>query len=275
MTKTTQCPKCDAPLPERGRFCLECGLDLYEEGVHAAPRHLIPVAILLAAVAAFAIYAATRKPPAQADPEREEVTRLTARLLELAEQGEFPAIVSRFHEPDKERYKKAGELVREIVRGPGVPGLRIFETNAMNDIEEADKFVKKYGTPHPQYVAGVLAAFKFQDGALRAKFGLKYGAQRTKDFVAWYLSLAFGACKLKDAKIRSISWQPRGDAPPLMIASIEYPEGYEYEPIPGVADPKTIAWLYHGKGKWTLELGMDDLFLLQEVLNLLGRVKIE
>ena len=272
MTKSPRCPKCHATLPRRGRFCLECGLDLYEEGVHAPPRHLIPIAVVLAAVAAIAIYAATRTRRPQADPEREEVARLTAQLLELAEQGRFRTIVTRFYAPDKERYTRVDELLREIVRGAGAPGLNIFQTNAMNDPDEADKFVGKYGTPHPKYVAGLLGALKFRDGALMGKWGATFGAQRTEDFVCWYLRQAFRTYDLKGAKMGDIRWQPRGDAPPLMVATIQCAEAFE--PIPGLADPRTIAWLHHGKGKWTLDLGIDDLFLLEEVLNLLGRVKI-
>jgi hypothetical protein len=272
VSKETFCPKCHASLPPRGRFCLECGLDLYEEGVHSPPRHIIPVILFLLLAAALATYIATRRPPKRSDPEKEEVSRLTNELLALVQEKGFATIVARYYKPDKERYERVGELLREIVRGRGAPGLNLFESSTMNDPEEADKFVKRFGTEHPEYVAGVLAAFKFNDGALRAKFGTKFGAQRTEDFVAWYLSLAFGSYKAEGAKVTEVSWQYRSDGPPLMVARIQY--RVAYQPVPGVADPVTVAWLRRGKDAWTLELGIDELFNLPEVLDLLSRVKI-
>ncbi len=46
MTRQTHCPKCNAELPRKGQFCLDCGLDLYDEGIHHAPSPWFPIIVV-------------------------------------------------------------------------------------------------------------------------------------------------------------------------------------------------------------------------------------
>jgi len=55
--KPARCPKCEAELPRRGRFCLECGCDLYAEGVRRPPPPLVPIALIALAVGIVAVLA--------------------------------------------------------------------------------------------------------------------------------------------------------------------------------------------------------------------------
>jgi hypothetical protein len=277
VSKATICPQCHAQLPRTGRFCLECGCDLYEHGVRRPPIHIVPIALLVLAFGGLVTYIVTHESGGKAPPEVQEVTDLTTELLLLAADGEYRAMVTRFYQPDAECYERTDKLLRQIVRGSGVPGLNIFRAACVDDPEEADKFVKKYGVEYRDYVAGLLAALEFQDGALRTKLGAKFGAQRTLDFVAWYLSLVFGPTEPDRAEIATVRWQDGPDGSPLLVVSVRFPKPRDATlsaPVAGVADPARLAWRRVGEGKWALTLGcLESHFRLEEVLQLLQRVK--
>jgi len=272
------CPQCHAQLPRRGRFCLECGYDLYERGVRRPPSVLLPIALGVLLVVAFGVWFVARDPGERRPPEYHEVMGLTQELLRLAAKGEYRTIVSRFYEPDAAVYQKTGDLLREIVRGSGAPGLNLFRAATTNDPNEADTFCRKYNVQHREYVGGLLGALGFDDGLLRTKLGGTFGEQRTQDFVAWYLFLAFRSVAEPDkAEVADARWETRADDEHLYRVALRFPEPLGElppAPIPGVADPAKLEWRRLGEGRWALTLGcLDDHFRLEEVLALLQRVK--
>jgi hypothetical protein len=270
LTKQTRCPKCNAELPAKGQFCLECGLDLYGEGIRHAPRPW--PAILLTVLFAGAIaYLATRPPTPKLAPENEEVAQLTQGLLRLVAEGKCREAVRRFYVPDVERFDKTGAALREIVRGQGAPGLNLFRATCMDDMEEAKKFVQRFGAEHPAYVVQVLAALVFQDGALRTSLGgTQFGSQRTEDFLAWYLDLAFRDVDTSLAQVLTTRWQDSAGGERLLVASVRYPA--PPNPLPGVADVTSIAWRRLADGRWVFAVG--DQPRLDEVLALLMKAKL-
>jgi hypothetical protein len=278
VSKTTVCPQCHAQLPRRGRFCLECGADLYEQGVRRPPMHIIPITLVVLAFAGLAVYLALHEPGERQPPEYREVTQLTREVLRLAAASDYRTIVGRYYEPDAERYKRTDELLREIARGSGAPGLNLFRAQCMDDPEEAEKFIKKYAVEHVEYAAGLLGALAFQDGALRTRLGAQFGSERTLNFVAWYLSLAFGSVEPDKAEVADARWDVQADKEHLYVVTLRFPEPLDPtalpSPIPGVADPRRLVWRRLEEGKWVLTLGcLEDHFLLEDILALLQRVK--
>jgi hypothetical protein len=278
VSKSSLCPQCHAQLPRRGRFCLECGYDLYERGVRRPPTHLVPIAVLVLAVVALGTYLVTHDTGERKPPEYYEVVGLTQEFLRLAAKGEYKTIVSRFYEPDAEVYRKTGELLREIARGNGAPGLNLFRAATTNDPNEAENFCRKYNVEHREYVAGLLGALGFDDGVLRPKLGAPYGEERTETFIAWYLFLVFrSVAEPEKAEVADARWETRGESEHLYGVTLRFPEPLGElppAPIPGVADPTKLEWRRLGEGRWALTLGcLDDHFLLEEVLALLQRVK--
>jgi len=271
------CPKCNAELPARGRFCLECGCDLYQAGVRRAPllgaRSLVALAIAVGILGAVVV--ATRGRLAtnsrELPPEEHVVRGLTGELLALAAERNYPEIVRRFYRSNGPEFQAIEQTLQEIVRGRGAPGLNIFRASAMDDLEEAKRFVERHGTQHPDYVVGLLAALTFQDGALRATLGgAPVGTQRAEDFCAWHFGLAFQGAGAKAARIAQIAWRdgPRGE--PRLVAIVTYPESPAL--VPGVLDPRVLPWRLMGDGAWAL--AFDSRLCLDEVLDLLLRVKL-
>jgi len=231
----------------------------------------MPIVLGLIVVGAVVAFLATRSPGPRLSPEKEEVSALTRDLFGLVAEKEYKEIVRRFYEPDTKRFERTGEALREIVRGRGVPGLNIFRATCMDNLKEAEEFVKRYDTKYPRYVVGVLAAITFQDGALRTTIGGTFaGMQRTEEFLAWYLSLVFREANVRRAEIADIRWDQWTEEEALLVVTVEYPK--PVEPIPGVADPSLIPWRRLPSGHWVLALG-DDTHL-DEVLQFLQRVKL-
>ena len=271
MSLQAQCPKCNAELPRRGRFCLECGLDLYEEGLHSPPRHWVAVLVIVLLAGGVVALLATRPPSEDVPPEERAVRRLTADLLELAAAGRHAAIVEHFCEPDKPHYEKAGGLLGEIVRGSGAPGLNVFRATCMDDLEEATKFVDRYKAEHPEYIVRLLAAITFEDGALRTKLGgAAFGSQRTDLFLAWFLERVFADAEPGGAEIVKVEWTRGLADEPLLTVTLRYPE--PPETLPGVPSPTVISWRRLGEGAWAITL--TDETNLQELLDLLRRAKL-
>lgn len=269
--RRARCPKCGVELSSRGRFCLECGCDLYAEGVHRPPLPVLPVLLALVAVGvlvAIGVLVARRSSLA---PEERLVRGRTEEVLRLAAAKKFDMIVRRFYVPNTAEFEAVGSALREIVRGSGAPGLNLFRASVMNNLDEARKLVERYGTKHRDYVVGVLAAICFPDGALRTTLGgTLIGAQRTETFCAWHLALAFRGLEPAKAQIAGVRWDQAPDGSPVLTVSIRYPG--EREVIPGIVDPTELRWLQVEGGAWALSFG--HTFHLDEVLDLLRRVKL-
>ncbi|HUT34651.1 MAG TPA: zinc ribbon domain-containing protein [Planctomycetota bacterium] len=273
----TQCPKCNAELPARGRFCLECGCDLYQAAVRRPPFRWGSALILLAVVGgilALVVLGSTgwgfRRRP-ELPPEERVVRDLTRELLQLAASGSHGEVVRRFYRPNTQEFLRLDAALQEVVRGRGAPGLNIFRAHCMDDLDEARKFVERHGTEHPAYVVGVLAALTFQDGALRATLGgTPLGAQRAEDFAAWHLSLAFHSVDVKGSEIGDARWRDGAGGERLLAVAVRYPEPPRL--VPGVVDPTALAWRYTEDGSWALAFG--SALGLDEVLAFLLKVKL-
>ena len=271
MTKPTECPKCQAELPRKGRFCLECGLDLYDEGIHRPPSPWVPLLVVALVVGGVVAVLATRSGAPKLPPEERQVRELTTDLLRLVHDGKHAEIVTRFCEPDTEQFARTTLALREIVRGRGAPGLNVFRATCMNNMEEAKKFVQRYAPEHPEFVVAVLVAVTFQDGALRTSMGgTAFGAQRVELFVAWYLDQTFAGLDASLAEIAGVEWRDGPDGKPLLTATVQYVE--TPQPLAGLPDPRVLPWRRLGEGKWALAYATDTL--LDEVLAFLQRVKL-
>lgn len=269
--KATSCPKCGAELPRRGRFCLECGCDLYAEGIRRPPLPIGRIVLVLAVVGGLVGLGLVASRRSNDRPEERLVRAQTKELLELAGAKRFEEIVRKFYVPNTAEFEAVETTLREIVRGSGAPGLNIFRASAMDNLEEARKFVERYGTPHLDYVVGVLAALCFPDGALRTTLGgTLVGAQRAESFLAWHLGLAFFGLEPAKATITAIRAAEAPDGSPMLIVSIRYPG--QRQAIPGVIDPSELRWVQVDGRTWALTFG--HTFHLDEVLDLLQRVKL-
>jgi hypothetical protein len=269
MTRDAQCPKCNAALPRKGRFCLECGLDLYAEGVRQPPSPWPLILVGVALAAAGVAYLVTR-PAARDAPELQEVQALTQELLQLAADRKYEDIVRRFFEPDTKQFQKTGDALRDIVREKGAQGLLFFRASCHDDPKEAENLVRKYGTEHPQYILGLLGALAFQDGALRTfAGGTAYGSQRTEAFLAWYTRLAFERVDAKDAQIADLGWQGQ-DAPDILVAKVTYTQ--PPKAVPGLPDPTVLPWRRLSDGRWALAFGESEHHF-DELLDFLQRLK--
>jgi len=273
----TQCPKCNVELPARGRFCLECGCDLYLAGVRRPPLPWVKGLVLLGVVATLlglvvlGTRGASSRRSREAPPEERAVRDLTRELLHLAASGNYGDIVRRFYRPNTEEFARLDALLQEIVRGKGAPGLSVFRAQCTDDLGEARKLVERQGTEHPDYVVGVLAALTFQDGALRTSLGGSLvGAQRAEDFAAWHLSLAFHSVGAAGAQLGNARWQDVPGRGTLFVVDARYPEPPRL--VPGVVDPTTLCWRPTEGGGWALSFGGP--LGLDEVLAFLLKLKL-
>ncbi len=268
--KRARCPKCGAELPRRGRFCLECGCDLYAEGLRRPPLPVVSFAVVLFVIAALVALGLLASRKAEGTAEERLVRANTEELLKLAAEKKFEEIVRKFYMPNSAEFQAVDSTLREIVRGSGAPGLNVFRASVMDDLQEASKFVERYQTPHHGYVVGVLAAICFPDGALHTTLGgTLVGAQRAETFLAWHLGLAFLGLEPQKAQITAIRADQAPDGSPMFVVSVQCP-GERQAPA-GVIDPAELRWVQVGRGRWALTFG--HTFHLDEVLDLLRRVK--
>lgn len=270
MTRPTHCPKCDAELPRKGRFCLECGLDLYEEGLHRPPFPWAAILLGLLVVGGLAAAVALWPRGKKLYPEQRAVIDATTNLLALATRGDYSEIAERYCEPDAERFGKTGALLSEIARGSGAPGLNVVRATCKDNFEELQKLVKKYEPAHPAYVSELLAELTFENGAFRTWLGTAFGSERSRVFLAWYLAMVFGDSDTAGAKVVKAEWGDGPDGKPVMRVTVHYPKLGERPP--GLPAPTVLPWRDLGDGEWTLAL--TDETLLQEVLDLLRRIKL-
>ena len=270
MSRPTHCPKCNVELPRKGRFCLECGLDLYEEGLHRPPFPWGPILVGLLAVGGVAAAVVLWPRGPKLPPEQLAVTQATAELLRLAAADDYTRIVERYCEPDTQRFEKTDALLREIARGSGAPGLNLFRATCKDNYEEARKLVDKYQTEHPDYITALLAEMTFEGGAFRTWLGTAFGTERSRVFLAWYLSVVFGDADTAGAKVVKAEWGRGAADEPLMRVTVHYPKLGDRPP--GLPEPTVIPWRDLGGGAWALVL--TDEPLLQELLDLLRRIKL-
>jgi len=264
------CPKCNAELPPKGQFCLDCGLDLYAEGVHHKPvpwGRIIGIPLVVAAAAAVLIIGPCK---AKAPPEATEVTRRTQNLLDLLAKEDYAAAVRRFLKPNAKQYAQAEERLRDIARGTGAPGLNIARSQGFRDLDDARAYVRKHGTPHVEYTARLLFDMLSQPDP-----NPWLGPGRTEAFFTWYLEQAFGELDVAEAKLPD--HQPQWEEGQLVV-QIGYPEWVP--PCRGVADPGELRWRLAGSSfggcgrqQVLLDFGREDH--LDEVIDLLKRLPAE
>lgn len=272
----TPCPKCAAELPARGRFCLECGLDLYQAGARRAPAAWARGALAAAAavvVLALVVLATRGKlfaPSEEAPPEERAVRELSREVLRLAAEGRHAELVRRHFMPNAEEFRRIEGALNELVRGRGAPALTVFRANCIDDPREARKLVERFGTEHPEYVLALLTALTFQGGALEATLGgALLGSQRAEDFCAWHLAIALPSAAAAGAQVGEIRWADGPGGERILVAAISYPE--PHNPPPGFVDTTALRWRLTPGGAWALSLGSD--LLLGEVLAFLLKAR--
>ena len=268
--KQTTCPKCNAKLPAKGRFCLDCGLDLYGEGLRRAPipwGKIIGLPLLVAGGIAFLVIG-----PCQSStpPEAAVVTRAAQDFLRLVGAKDYAGAVDRFYAADAKRFAEAEGKLHSIFRGEGAPGLNIARSHSFRTYDDLLGYVHKHGTRYPEYVARLLYAVLSQPEP-----NPWLSSRRTELFFAWYLEQAFEGTEASRAELASD--EPRWDDR-VLVVTVRYPTP-SARPS-GVADPSTLRWRLVGGG-WggcskqsaVLDFGRDDH--LDEVLDFLKRLPAE
>jgi len=265
--KPSRCPKCDSELPRKGRFCLDCGLDLYTEGIRRAPIPWLQILILLI-VGVVAVVLLVAPPWQSKTPfEIEEARNATKDFVALVAGGDYEAIVQRYYKPDAARFKETEQQLWEIVRGQGARGRKIFDSQEFRDLEAAIAYVRKNETANVGYVARLLSD-------MCARSELWMSPQRTEVFFAWYLEQAFGGIEATPEQIGvdGPHWREG-----FLTVKLTFPEAPE--PPRGVEDPTVLRWRLVGgwggcrKGHCVLVFGQRNH--LDEVLDLLKRLPAE
>jgi hypothetical protein len=256
--RPTQCPKCKAALPASGRFCLECGLDLYAEGIHHRPIpwfHILVIPLLVAGVVAvLVINPFKRKTP----PEVATVVRQSREFLELLGRKDYATAAERFLKADAKRLEEVKEKLRQICR-PERVRLDDLRSQQFRSHEEVRKYLDNQPSPpeHPGYVARLLYAIISQPEP-----NPWMSPNRTERFLAWYLELAFSQADAANATLASEDPE-RGEG--LLTVRIAYPAPAP-PAVEGMPDPTMLRWRLMGND-WVLEFGTDDH--LDEVLRFL------
>ena len=267
--KETQCPKCNARLPKRGRFCLDCGLDLYGEGLRRPPIpwfRIIAVPAVAAGVLAVLIIGPCQREKA---PEVEAVVASTRELLRLLGEKDYRGVVARFSKGNRAHFADAEATLHAIARGEGAPGLNIARSHGFRSIEEVLAYVQKHGASHPEYVAALLYTILSHPDP-----NPWLGPGRTETFFAWYLEQTFGEADAGHAE--PAPGDPLRDGRRFTV-EVVYPEPFGV--LKGVADPTKIPWRLEGgwggcrRPSAVLEFGTDDH--LDTLLELLKRLPAE
>jgi len=268
--KQSECPKCKAALPRRGQFCLECGLDLYAEGLRRKPIPWLQV-LLVAAIAGGVLAVLVIGPgKPQAAPEVEAVIARTRDLLRLLADRNYAAVVDGYFKTNSARFAEVEELLRESARGAGAQGLKNAQSHGFRDLNAALAYVRKHGTKHPDYIARLLYTI-----VSHPEPNPWLSPRRAERFFEWYLEQAFGAADVAKAQLDTADarWEEG-----RLTVKVRYPE--PVAPPPGVEDPSVLHWrlVTGGWGGCTtqrliLEFGTDDH--LGEFLDLLKRLPAE
>ncbi len=267
--KATQCPKCKAELPRRGQFCLDCGLDLYGEGVRHRPFPWLKVLGIPAAVAIIAAaFVIGSRGKDETAPEVEAVVGQTREFLGLLAQKDYGAAVERFVKANSARYKEAEEKLWQIVRGAGAQGLKNAQSQGFRSLEAATTYVRKHRTAHPDYIGKLLYTIVSHPEPWLAP-------RRAHRFFEWYLEQSVGDTDVANARLaaQDARWDEG-----LLVVKVQYPGGPK--PFPGAADLGELRWRL-AIGGWggcartrvVLDLGGDDH--LDELLGFLKRLTAE
>lgn len=263
----TQCPKCKAALPRRGQFCLDCGLDLYADGIRRRPIPWFRI-FAIPAVAAGALAVLIIGPcKSETTPEVQAVVGQTRDLLGLLAQKDYARVVERHFRSNAERYASAEELLRQISRGDGAQGLKNAQSHGFRNYEETLAYVRKHGTRDPEYIAALLYTIVSHPDP-----NPWMSSERTERFFEWYLERAFGNCDVAKAQVTAegARWEEG-----KMTVTVQYPE--PVTPAPGTADPRVLRWRLAsggwggcGRQRAVLDFGDDDH--LSELLDLVKRL---
>jgi len=269
--KAKQCPRCKAALPRKGQFCLDCGLDLYAEGLRRRPipwAQIIVLPLLVAAVLAVLVIGPCGR--SQAPPEIEAVVEQTRGLLRLLAERDYAGAVHHYVRANAARFAAAEEKLRDIVRGDGALGLKNAQSQGFRNFEDCLAYVRKHRTRHPRYVARLLYAI-----ISHPEPNPWLSPRRAELFFAWYLEQSFGGADVARAKVTA--GDARWDEGRLAVA-VRYPEPPEL--FPGAADPRVLHWRlagggWGGCGRQRAVLDLDEDDHLDELLDLLRRLPAE
>ena len=270
--RRAECPKCKAALPPTGQFCLDCGLDLYAEGVHHRPVpwfKIIAIPVVVAAVLAALIIGPPKRETA---PEVEAVLAQTRDLLGLLAQKDYATAVERYFKTNAARFDAAEETLRETARGQGAQGFKNAQSQAFRSLDDALAYVRKYGTRNPDYIGKLLHVM-----VTHAEPNPWRSSRRTEMFFAWYLEQAFGGADVAQAQLDSGDARWEGG---LLTVKVRYPE--LAAPPPGVADPRVLRWRLVRSGwagcerqRVVLDFCTSDDDHLAELLDLFKRLTAE
>ncbi len=269
--KATECPKCKTALPRRGQFCLDCGLDLYAEGLRRQPIPWLGIIAIPAAVAGvLAVLVIGPCKSGETAPEIETVVEQTKDFLRLLADKEYAQAVGRYFRANGARFEDAEGKLREAVRGAGAQGLKNAQSQGFRGLDETAVYVRKHTTRNPEYLAKLLHAIVSQPEP-----NPWLSARRTELFFEWYLEQAFGGVDLAKAQLstQDARWEEG-----VLTVTVRFPE--PVTPAPGMADPTVLRWRLAGSGwggcskqRAVLDFGADDH--LGDFLDLLKRLPAE
>jgi hypothetical protein len=268
--KAMECPKCKAALPRRGQFCLDCGFDLYAEGLRHQPFpwfRTIAVPAIIAGALAVVIIGPCKSETA---PEIDAVVGQSKEFLRLLAEKDYAQVVESYLKVDSGRFGEAEERLRDAIRGAGAQGLKNAQSHSFRNLEETTVYVRKHTTRHPEYLAKLLYAI-----VSHADPNPWLASQRTERFLAWYLEQAFGDLDMAKAQVASggAHWEEG-----KLTVALRFPE--PVTPAPGMADPTVLRWRLVSGGwvgcsrqRAVLDFGTDDH--LADFLDLLKRLPAE
>ncbi|HUT34643.1 MAG TPA: zinc ribbon domain-containing protein [Planctomycetota bacterium] len=268
--KATQCPKCKAALPRRGQFCLDCGLDLYAEGLRHPPIPWFRI-IALPVVAAGALAVLIIGPcKSETAPEIATVVEQTKDFLGLLAQKDYGRVVERYFAANTQRYADAEEKLRRIARGEGAQGLKNAQSQGLRNLDETLAYVRKHSARNPEYIAELLYTIVSHPDP-----NPWMSSERTERFFEWYLERAFGSCDAARAQVAAEGARWEGG---MLTVTVRYPE--PVPPAPGMPDPTVLHWRLVS-GSWAgcsrqrvvLDFGTDDH--LGDLLDLVKRLTAE
>ncbi len=267
-----QCPKCKAALPRRGQFCVECGFDLYADGVRRRPvpwLSIIAIPVVVAGVLAVLIIGPCKS---ESVPEVEVVIEQTKDLLRLLGEKHYGEVVDRFLKANGERFSEAEEKLRQIARGDGAQGIKNAQSHGFRNQDEAFAYVRKHVTRHPEYVAKLLYTI-----VSHPEPNPWLSPRRADRFFEWYVEQEFGRAEVAKAQLGTggARWEEGA-----LTVSVRYPEPPKV--LPGVADPGVLRWrLVSGafggcsKQRAVLDYGGEAEDHLGEFLDFLKRLPAE